>query len=125
MPVHIPDVVRVSSDLLITMQRLERDLAEFRNLAVKNEMPRDVAHEVFFRAELDRHFTAHLAQLRVQLEARDRLFNEITESNARGTKRGKKFQHEVRMLTQLTEKIHRRYGKALQAQGPLWTDVTE
>ena len=122
MSIHIPDVQRIYFNMLNVMQRLEKELAEFRDLAAKNQMPRDVAHEVFYQAELHKEFAAHITELKIHLEAADNMLIDVSNSTA---KRGRKFRHFERMLIQLTAKVRRVHGKTLQTQGPVWTDVPE
>ena len=90
MSVHIPDVERAYSNLYIVTGQLRKAIAEIRNVIVANDMPRDVAHEVFFQTQTDQKIQGRLMELSIYMEDATKL---LEEGNSSGAKRGSKFRH--------------------------------
>jgi hypothetical protein len=122
MSVHIPDVVRAYSNLYIVTGQLGKAIAEIRKAIIENEMPSDVAHEVFFQTQADQAIQGRLMELSIYMEDASRLRDEINASSA---KRGRKFRHWERMLIEKMAKADKDYGKHLKKYGHSWTDVPE
>jgi hypothetical protein len=122
MPVHIPDVARAYSNLYIVKGRLDRAISEIKKTIIENDMPRDVAHEIFFQTLTDQKIQALLMELSIIIADATNLISEINNSNA---KRGRKFRHWERMLVEMMAKINKVYGNHLKKYGVGWTDVPE
>jgi hypothetical protein len=122
MSIHIPDVIRAYSNLYIVTGQLRRAIAEIRKTIIENNMPRDVAHEVFFQTQTDQAIQGRLMELSIYIEDATKLLEEINFSSV---KRGRKFIHWERMLTEKMAKADKDYGKYLKKYGHSWTDVPE
>jgi hypothetical protein len=121
MSIHIPDVIRAYSNLYIVTGQLRKAIAEIRKAIIENDMPRDVAHEVFFQTQTDQAIQARLMELSLYMEDASKLRDEINASSAM---HGKVFRH-WEMLIEKMAKADRDYGKYLKKYGHSWTDVPE
>ena len=68
MSVHIPDVDRAYANLFVTKRKLDKAIAEIKKVIIENEMPRDVAHEVFFQTQTDKTVQGLIMELSVYIE---------------------------------------------------------
>jgi hypothetical protein len=120
--IHIPDVERAYGNMLIVKQRLDRAISEIKKTIIENNMPRDVAHEVFFQTQTDQKIQALMIELSAVIDNAANILSEINASNA---KRGRKFRHWERTLIEFMAKVDKVYGNQLKKYGVGWADVPE
>jgi hypothetical protein len=120
--VHIPDVARMYGLLYESKVKLDRAIAELRKTIIENDMPRDIAHELFYETQTDAVIQGLISKLSLHIEDANNLKAELEASNA---KRGRKFKHFQKMLDELLVKTHKIYGKHLEKYGIVMQDVPE
>jgi hypothetical protein len=120
--IHIPDVERAYGNMLTVKQRLDRAISEIKKTIIENNMPRDVAHDVFFQTQTDQKIQALMMELSIIVNDATNILTEIPASRA---KRGRKFRHWERMLVELMAKVDKVYGNQLRKYGVGWADVPE
>ena len=108
--------------MLTVKQRLDRAISEIKKTIIENNMPRDVAHDVFFQTQTDQKIQALMMELSIIVNDATNILTEIRASRA---KRGRKFRHWERMLVELMAKVDKVYGNQLRKYGVGWADVPE
>jgi hypothetical protein len=126
--IHIPDVAGMYGRLDMAKQKLNKIIANYRELIRSKAAPDSELKDMFYGAGVDEEIKAGLAELSICLDDAQNLINVIRSGNA---KRGRKFQHFQRMLEQDIAKVHKVYGKLLEKyslwteSGGLWTDISD